>query len=285
MLQLLINGLAMGFIYALVGVEFTLIVNSTGLTNFSHDKFIALGAYCFAGLYVQQLGLSPALAVIATLATMFFFGVIVALGIFIPLSKMSSDIFALIGTVVLGRIISEIIRLIWGPLPFTVNNFLTGTLKIGNIVIGWAYVYIIIISIIIVAGLQILFKFTKVGKAIRCVSQNKAAASLMGVNVAQNIAFTTALSTVICMVIGILVIPLFTVEMNMAGMVGLKGFAAGVIGGFGYLPGAILGGLTLGLVESISVTVLPAVYKDCVAFIILIVFLLFKPTGMLGHKK
>lgn len=285
MLQLLISGLAFGFIYALVGVEFTLIVNSTGLTNFSHDKFIALGAYFFAGLYIQQIGLPPALAVIATLITMFLFGIVVAIGIFNPLSHASSDIFALIGTVILGRIISECIRLIWGPLAFTVSDFLAGTTTIGGIVISIANIYIIVVSILVVAGLQFLFKFTKVGKAIRCVSQNQTAASLMGINVKQNIAFTTALSTVICTVIGILVIPLFTVEMNMASMIGLKGFAASVIGGFGYLPGSIVGGIFLGLVESLSLTFLPSVYKDAVAFVILIVFLLFKPTGIFGHKK
>lgn len=285
MAQLLINGLAMGFVYALVGIEYTLIWNSTGLLNFSHDKFITFSAYIFAGMYVLSLGLPPALAVIATLITIFLFGVVVALGIFNPLAKMTSNLYAIIGTVILGRIISEIIRLTWGPLPFTVDNFLTGTFSIGPLVIGKAYVYIILSAIVIVVGLQILFKATKVGKAIRCVSQNKTAAALMGINVARNTAFTIGLSAVICSVIGILVIPLFSVEMNMANMIGLKGFTSGVVGGFGYLPGAIVGGLLVGIVESVSVTVLPAVYKDCVSFILLIAFLLFKPNGLLGNKQ
>lgn len=285
MAQLLINGLAMGFVYALVGIEYTLIWNSTGLLNFSHDKFITFSAYIFAGMYVLNLGLPPTLGIVATLITMFLFGVIVALGIFNPLCKMSSNLYAIMGTVILGRIISEIIRFTWGPLPFTVNNFLTGTFKIGSLVIGKAYVYIIVAAIIIVVALQFLFRATKIGKAIRCVSQNKTAASLMGINVPRNIAFTVGLSACICSIIGILVIPLFSVEMNMANMIGLKGFTSGVVGGFGYIPGAIIGGLLVGIIESISVTVLPAVYKDCISFILLIAFLLFKPTGLLGHKK
>ena len=98
--QLLITGIAMGFIYALVAIEYTLIWNSTGLLNFSHDKFILLGAYMFAGSYVLSLGLPPVLAIIATIITMFLFGVISAFVIFNPLSRLSTNLFAVIGTVI-----------------------------------------------------------------------------------------------------------------------------------------------------------------------------------------
>lgn len=283
--QLLITGVAMGFIYALVGVEYTLIWNSTGLLNFSHDKFILFGAYIFAGSYVLSLGLPPVLAILCTILTMFLFGVLSAFAIFNPLSKLSTNLFAVIGTVILGRIITELVRLIWGPLPFTLDNFLRGSISLGSIVVSKANIVIIIVCSIVTIGLQVAFKTTKMGKAVRCVAENKTAASLMGINVPKNIAFTVGISAMVCSIIGILVIPIFNVELEMSSMIGLKGFASGVIGGFGYLPGAILGGIILGIVEIFGSMIIPSVYKDCLSFILLIIFLLIKPSGLLGNKK
>ena len=268
-LQLIVSGLALGFIYALVAIEYTLIFNSTGLLNFSHDKFIMFGAYIFAAQFLLNMGVSPAIGIIATLATMFIFGVLVATGIFNPLRNMASPLFAVIGTVFLGRILTEITRLIWGATPFTVPGFLKGVVRIGNVVITKANITVIIVSAIIVVLLQIFFNKTKTGKAMRCVQQNKTAATLMGINVAKNINFTIALSAVICAAIGIMVIPLFTVDLTIANMIGLKGFAAGVVGGFGYLPGAIVGGIAIGILENLSTLVIPTLYKDCIAFVLL----------------
>ena len=275
--QLLITGVAMGFIYALVGIEYTLIWNSTGLLNFSHDKFILFGAYMFAGFYVLSLGLPPVLAILCTVLTMFLLGMVSAFAIFNPLSRLSTNLFAVIGTVILGRIITECVRLIWGPLPFTLDNFLRGSFHLGPIVVSKAHIVIIVVCSIITAGLQIFFKTTKMGKAMRCVSENKTAASLMGINVPMNIAFTVGLSALICATIGVLVIPIFNVELQMSSMIGLKGFASGVIGGFGYLPGAIVGGILLGVVEIFGSMIIPSVYKDCLSFVLLIIFLLIKP--------
>ena len=283
--QLLITGIAMGFIYALVAIEYTLIWNSTGLLNFSHDKFILFGAYMFAGTYVLGLGLPPVLAIIATIITMFLFGVISAFIIFNPLSRLSTNLFAVIGTVILGRIITESVRLIWGALPFTLDTFLRGSVHIGTVVVSKSHLVIIVVCSLITGGLQLFFKKTKTGKAMRCVSENKTAASLMGINVSKNIALTVGISALICATIGILVVPIFNVELQMSSMIGLKGFASGVIGGFGYLPGAIVGGILLGVVEIFGSMMIPSVYKDCLSFVLLIIFLLIKPSGLLGHKK
>ena len=198
---------------------------------------------------------------------------------------MASPVFAVIGTVILGRILTESARVIWGATPFTVPGFLKGIVKVGNIVIPKANIAIILVSAIIVTALQIFFKTTKMGKAMRCVQQNKTAATLMGINVTANINLTIALSAVICSAIGIMVIPLFTIDLTIANMIGLKGFAAGVIGGFGYLPGAIAGGIFIGILENLSTLIIPTLYKDCVAFVLLIVFLLVKPSGLLGHRR
>ncbi len=284
-LQLLVSGAAIGFIYALVGLEYTIVYNATNLLNFAHDKFIMLGAYFFVGTFILDLGLPIWLAIVLSLIIMFLFGVVVSMGIFNPLRNMDSRLFAIMGTIALGRIINEMARLVWGALPLSITRFMTGVFRFGNIVISKANVLIIVIAVLMVLSLHLYMKHTKMGKAMRCINQNKAASTLMGINVGQNINLTLGISAVICGVIGILLVPMYNVESSMATMIGMKGFAAGVVGGFGYIPGAILGGILVGLVETLSVMFLPAVYKDCVAFALLIVFLLIRPLGILGHRR
>lgn len=284
-LQLALSGLAMGFIYSLIGIEFTIIFNASGLVNFAHDKFVMLGAYFFAGTFVLQLGLNPIIAYILTIIVMALFGIVVANGIFNPLRNMGTDIIAVMGTIMLAKILTEGVRLIWGPTPFTITGFLSGTIQVGGLVIANANIYIIVISLLLVGGLQLFFKKSKLGKAMRCVNQNKEASALMGIDVTKCISLTIALSSMICATIGILIIPLFNVDGNMASMIGLKGFAAGVIGGFGYLPGCVVGGLFIGILENLSVLFLPAVYKDVVSFVLLIAFLLIKPSGILKKEQ
>lgn len=283
--QLIVSGIALGFIYALVSIEYTLIFNSTGLLNFSHDKLIMMGAYVFAGQFVLGMGCSYLVATLATIVTMFLLGVLIAKGIFNPLRNMSSPIFAVIGTVIMGRIFKEIARLVWGATAFNIPGYLKGTYKLGHVVITRANVIIIVVSIIIVAALQVFFYHTKTGKAMRCVQQNKTASTLMGINVTSNINFTIALSAVICSCIGMLVVSLFSVSLTMSSMIGLKGFAAGVVGGFGSFPGAIIGGIVIGVVENISTLLIPPLYKDCISFVLMIVFMLVRPQGILGKKK
>lgn len=284
-LQLALSGLAMGFIYSLIGIEFTIIFNASGLVNFAHDKFVMLGAYFFAGTFVINLGINPIIAYVLTLIVMALFGVAVANGIFNPLRNMGTDIFAVMGTIMLAKILTEGVRLIWGPTPFTIPGFLSGTIQVGGLVIANANIYIIVVSLLLVGGLQWFFKASKMGKAMRCVNQNKEASALMGINVPMCISLTVALSSMICATIGIMIIPLFNVDGNMASMIGLKGFAAGVIGGFGYLPGCVVGGLFIGILENLSVLFIPAVYKDVVSFVLLIAFLLIKPSGILKKKN
>ncbi len=283
-LQLAVSGAALGFVYALVGIEYSLIWNATGLLNFSHDKIITLGAYVAAGLFFTKMGLPIPVSFILSIVVMILVGFLMATVVLNPLRKMTT-IFTIMGTILFGKMIYELIRLLYGSAPFTVPGLMTGTVHIGSLVIAKSNVYIIVIAVIVVAALQIFMQTTKTGKAMRCVQQNKKASELMGINVKQNIRITAAISSVICLIIGFMVIPLYTVSLSMASMIGLKGFAAGVVGGFGFLPGCIVGGIVVGLIESASVLVIPSVYKDAVAFLVLIIFLLIKPTGILGKKS
>lgn len=283
-LQLCLSGIAMGFVYGLVGIEYTLIWNSTGLLNFSHEKIIMLGAYAFAGTMITQWGLGYLPAIVAVLILLALFGVVVALAIFIPLRNMSR-MCAIMATVMLGNIINEGVRLFYGPEAITVKGFLTGTFRIGSLVVGRAYIYIIAVAIVILLLLLLFMRTTKTGKAMRCVASNKTASELMGINVQRNMAITIAISFMICCAIGVMVIPLFSVNQTMAGMISLKGFSAGVIGGFGSLPGAIVGGLVIGIAENIGGMVFPSTFKDVVAFVFLIAVLLIKPSGLVGKRQ
>ncbi len=284
LIQLIVSGIAMGFIYALVGIEYTLIWNASGVLNFSHDKLITLGAYIFGGTYIIGLGMGYVPGIILSLITVALIGLVIARVIFIPLRNMTM-IYTIMATVMLGKIIIEFIRLFWGPVPFSVPGFLVGTVKIGGIVISIANIAIIVVAAICVGALQLFLYKTKPGKAMRCVAQNRNASQLMGIDVKHVMMITVAISMMVCCLIGLLVSPLLNISTTMSGMIGLKGFAAGVIGGFGYLPGAIVGGLVIGIIENLASMVLPSVYKDIVAFVLLVAFLLIRPKGITGKTR
>ncbi|MEQ2428633.1 branched-chain amino acid ABC transporter permease [Enterocloster hominis (ex Hitch et al. 2024)] len=281
---MIVSGIAMGFIYALVGIEYTLIWNASGVLNFSHDKMITTGAYIFGGTYILGLGMDFIPGILLSLITVALLGIVVARVIFIPLRNMTM-IYTIMATVMLGKIIVEAIRLLWGPVPFSVPGFLIGTVKVGNVVISIANIAIIAAAAFCVLALQLFLYKTKPGKAMRCVAQNRKAAQLMGIDVRTVMTVTVMISMMICCLIGLLVSPLLNITTTMSNMIGLKGFAAGVIGGFGYLPGAILGGLCIGIVENIASMVLPSVYKDIVAFVLLVGFLLIRPAGITGKTR
>ena len=285
LLQFLVTGVAMGFIYSLIATEYTLIYNATGRVNFAHESFIVLGAYIFAGTFVRAIELPFWLAIILTLICMAAFGVMVSTVVLNPLRNMQFVTYAMFGTMMLSRIILEFVRIYWGPLPFTVKGFLRKSINIGSTVLTESYLYIIGVSILIIVALQLFFKYTKEGRAMKCVSQNKDAAALMGINVTRSINTTVALSAVLCGIVGILCAPIYNVNTSMVSAVALKGFCAGVIGGFGSYPGAIVGGILIGLLEQFSILFVPTIYKDVVAFVVMIVFLLVRPSGIVRAKK
>lgn len=284
LLQLLVSGIGMGCIYCMVAIEYTLIWNASGLVNFGHEKFIMLGAYIFAGTLMLKLGVPSGAAILITILIMFLFGALTAVGVFNPLSRLNSNIFAVMGTLMLSEVLNEAARLIWGPAPFNLPDFIKGSYNVGGVSIPKVYAVIVVVSMLLLVSIHLMFKMTKVGRAMRCVAQDKKAAALMGINVNANIMLTVGLSAAICCIIGILIIPILNVKLTMASVIALKGFSAGIVGGFGSIPGAIVGGLLIGIVESLYTGVGPSVYRDVVAFVLLIGFLLVKPEGILKKK-
>lgn len=283
-LQLLVSGIGMGCIYCMVAIEYTLIWNASGLVNFGHEKFIMLGAYIFAGTLMLKLGVPSGAAILITILIMFLFGALTAVGVFNPLSRLNSNIFAVMGTLMLSEVLNEAARLIWGPAPFNLPDFIKGSYNVGGVSIPKVYAVIVVVSMLLLVSIHLMFKMTKVGRAMRCVAQDKKAAALMGINVNANIMLTVGLSAAICCIIGILIIPILNVKLTMASVIALKGFSAGIVGGFGSIPGAIVGGLLIGIVESLYTGVGPSVYRDVVAFVLLIGFLLVNPEGILKKK-
>ena len=285
-IQLLITGIAYGCIYCLVSIEYSLLLRASGLVNFAHERFILLGAYVFGGTCVLMLGLPMFFAIPLALIVMAGFSALTAKFIFNPLRNMRSNIFAVGGTLMLGKVITEAVRLIWGPIPLRLEGFISGVFHIGDIVIAKVYVVIIIVSVVFLLFQHWLFTYTKMGKAMRCVNQDKVAAELMGINVSRSITITVMLSALVCTIIGVLIIPIFNLDLSMSATIGQKGFAAGVVGGFGTISGSIVGGILIGLAENIFLILGgPSVYKDVVSFVLLIVFLIIKPKGLLVKEQ
>ena len=256
-LQLILAGLAMGFIYALVSIEYTIIWNASGLLNFSHERFILLGAYIFGAQFIVNMNFNSAAAVIAALVCAFLIGMAASYLLMRPFQYLPL-VFSVTGTMMLGRIITESVRIIWGNNPIPLANWLQGVFRIGTLVISRTYVAIILTAICLVVALQLFLNRTKLGTAMRCLSQNRNAARLMGIDVDFFLFVSMGVSTMVWAVIGILILPFFQ----------LRGDMTGVIGFF----------------ESLSTLVIPGIYKDIVSFVIMIVFLLIRPSGILGHK-
>lgn len=282
--QLLVSGIAYGCIYCLVAIEYTLLFNASGLINFGHGQFILIGAYIFGVTFMQQIGLPYYLSIPASFIAMSAIATFTAVSIFNPLRNMRSPIFAVFGTLMLGRAIQELVRIIWSPIPYRLEGFFTGIYKIGNIVFAKVFVLIIAASIVLLILQRLLFGYTRLGKSMRCVQQDKVASELMGINVSVSIVITVCISAIICTIIGILIIPIFNIDIAMTGMISLKGFAAGVVGGLGTVQGAIVGGLLIGVAENMFVMFGPSIYKDVVSFVLLILFLIIKPKGLMARK-
>lgn len=283
-LQLLISGIAMGFVYALVGIEYTLIWNSCMLLNFAHGQMIMLGAYIFGGLFITGLGVSFVMGWVGTIALVVILGVILAYCIFIPLKDVGR-LYAIVATLMFGMIITESSSLLWGVYPIYVSGYLSGIFRIGNIVITKVYAYIMVAAVIIVIALLCFMRLTKIGKAMRCVSENKSMAAMVGINVKTNMVITITISCLICAIVGMMVAPLFSISLTMANTISSKGFISAILGGFGSVPGAILGGVIVGALENVSTIFIDSVYRDIVSFIILIVVIMFKPSGLLGAPR
>jgi len=282
--QFVVSGLTTGSIYALIALGFCIIHNATGIVNFTQVDFVTLGGMMMY-TFLMGLGLPmPVSFVLGVLAVTGIGGLVQRLAIQPARSRaIIILIFITIGVSILTR---GVIKIIWGKNQMALPSFTGDTpLVVWNAAILPQSLWIFVITVIVVALLQFFFNRTRVVKAMRAASFNPRAAALMGVNVNRMILLSFALSGALGAVAGIIIVPITTLNYDIGVMLGLKGFAAAVLGGYGNSVGAIMGGLLLGLLESIGAGVISSTYKDVIAFAILLSVLFMKPSGLLGYGE
>jgi branched-chain amino acid transport system permease protein len=281
--QQIISGMAVGCIYALVALGFVLIYKATEVINFAQGEFMMIGAFAAYTLIVFcKLPFLPAF--VFTLIFMFLFGILLDRVIFRPL--VGEGAFALVMvTIGLAFTLRSLAGMIWTydtfDFPFV---FSEKPLDLGGLVISKVHLTIIVSSVILMSLLYLFFKFTDIGIAMQATSQNQLAAYLMGIGVKKVFLLTWAISAVIAAIAGILIAPISFLHANM-GFIGLKAFPAAVLGGFGSIPGAIVGGLIIGLSENLAGGYLTPGFKNIFAYIILILVLMIRPEGIFGIKE
>jgi branched-chain amino acid transport system permease protein len=279
-LQLVLNGLAVGCIYGLVALGFVLIYKATELVNFAQGDFMMLGAFtCY--MFVIWYGLAYWVAFALAVAAVALFGA--ALDATVLRRVLGQPQFAVVMlTIGLGAIFRSFASITWGSEIYTLPTpFSAKATMIGGVSVSHEYVAIIVGTIVLCAVLFVFFRRTRVGVAMQAASQNQLAAYYMGIPVKRMFSLIWAISAGVAAIAGVLLAPVSLIDINL-GFIGLKAFAAAVLGGFGSIPGALVGGVTIGLIELLSGAYLPHGFKDVAAYVVLLLVLAIRPQGMFG---
>jgi branched-chain amino acid transport system permease protein len=283
-LQLTVSGIAMGCVYALIALGFVLIYKATETVNFAQGELMMLGAFCALGL-VQIAGWPFWAGVLGALMAMAAFGMALERVVLRPI--LGQPAFAIVMvTIGVGFMARGLASMVpgWGTETHTIETPWSGeVIKLGALALSAEHLVVILVTAALCAGLYLFFRRTRVGVAMQATSQNQLAAYYMGIPVARINALIWALSAAVAAAAGILLAPITFIHMNM-GFIGLKAFPAAVIGGFGSIPGAIAGGIILGVVESLAGFYLPEGFKDIAAYIVVLLVLMVKPSGLFGER-
>ncbi len=279
----LINGLSIGSVYALVALGYTMVYGIIKLINFAHGDLIMVGAY---NVFVfMSLGFGFVGSVVASMVVVAILGVVLEKLAYRPL-RNADRINALITAIGVSIFLQNAVMLIAGPNPKTFPTTFSGNVIVLGYSIEKISLVTIIVAFVCMLLLAIFIKYTKMGKAMRAVSEDNDAARLMGINVDLTISVTFAIGSTLAVVAGALYCSAYpTINPTLGAMFGLKAFVAAVLGGIGIIPGAMVGGLLLGVLESLTKVVLPSQISDAITFSILIVVLLVKPTGLFGKNQ
>ncbi|MBO7163855.1 MAG: branched-chain amino acid ABC transporter permease [Spirochaetaceae bacterium] len=287
-LQQLINGLSLGSVYALIALGYTMVYGIVKLINFAHGDILMLGAY--SGYFVlRQFGTTPVgmfLAFIFAMVVCAVISILIERFAYRPL-RSAPRLNSLITAIAVSLILQNGARVLpfIGPNPRQYPTMETININLGVVSISNIQMIVIALSAVLMLILNYIINYTKTGKAMRAVSYDMQAASLMGISVNKTIAFTFALGAVLAAAGGVLYATAYPqIEPTMGTMPGLKAFVAAVLGGIGSVPGAMLGGYILGVAETMTKGFIDSQYADAISFSILIIILLVKPTGILGEK-
>ena len=283
-IQLVISGIAQGCIYGLIALGFVLIYKATETVSFAQGELMMLGAFLgLAGM--TMLGFPFWLAVLASIAAMSLFGVLLERVVIRPILGQPAFSIVML-TIGIGYVARGAITMIPGigtethtlPVPYKDQVW-----NLGALVLSAEQMVVIAVTAVLCAGLFAMFRYTRLGIAMQAASQNQLAAYYMGIPVKRLNGLVWGLAAAAAAIAGLLLAPITFVHANM-GFIGLKAFPAAVVGGFGSLPGAIVGGLIIGIVESLSGFYLPEGFKDIAAYIVVLIMLMVKPNGLFGEK-
>jgi len=279
-LQLVLNGVAVGCIYGLVALGFVLIYKATELVNFAQGDLLMLGAFtCYMFVVWYHLGYWAAFALAIVIVAVF--GALLDWAVLRRVIGQPQFAVVML-TIGLGAMFRSFASITWGSEIYTLPTpWSARATRVGGVTVSHEYVSIIAGTVLLCAALYALFTYTKVGVAMQAAAQNQLAAYYMGIPVKLVFSLIWAISAGVATVAGVLLAPVSLIDVNI-GFIGLKAFAAAVLGGFGSIPGALAGGVTIGVIELLSGAYLPQGFKDVAAYVVLLIVLAVRPQGMFG---
>ena len=285
-LQYLINGISIGSVYAIIALGYTMVYGIAKMLNFAHGDVIMIGAY-ISFCVTSYLGLPAWVSVIAAVAVCTVLGIVIEGLAYKPL-RGTPSLAVLITAIGVSYFLQNAAQLIWSSSPKNFTSVVTMkpiSLMDGKLVITGEVLLTVAVCILVMVGLTLFTGKTRTGKAMRAVSEDRDAAQLMGINVNQTISTTFAIGSALAAVAGVLLcstVP--TLQPTTGSMPGIRAFTAAVFGGIGSIPGAMLGGILLGIIETFSKAYLSTQFSDAIVFSVLIIILLVKPAGLLGKQ-
>lgn len=285
-LQYLINGLSIGSIYAIIALGYTMVYGIAKMLNFAHGDVIMVGAYISYCVMIY-MEMPPVVAILAAIVVCTVLGVMIEALAYRPL-RGTSSLAVLITAIGVSYFLQNAAQLIWGVAQKTYSSVVTMEsihLFDGKILITGEVIVTIITSAVVMVCLTLFTSKTRMGKAMRAVSEDRDAAQLMGINVNRTIAVTFAIGSALAAIAGVLLCSASpALKPTTGSMPGIRAFTAAVFGGIGSIPGAMLGGILLGVIEELCKGLISTQFSDAIVFGVLIIVLLVKPTGLLGKQ-
>lgn len=283
----LINGISLGSVYAIIALGYTMVYGIAKMLNFAHGDVIMVGGYVIFTMMVS-MGISPILAIIAAIILCTLLGVTIEKIAYRPLRNAGSPLAVLITAIGVSYLLQNLALLIFGADTKVFKSVVSlGVISLagGQLTISGEAVVTIIACIVIMLALTSFVKYTKAGRAMIAVSEDRGAAQLMGINVNGTIALTFAIGSGLAAIAGALLCSAYpSLSPYVGSMPGIKAFVAAVLGGIGSIPGAMIGGILLGVIENLSKAYISSQLSDAIVFSVLIIVLLVRPTGILGKN-
>ena len=282
-METLINGLSLGGIYALIALGYTMVYGIAKMLNFAHGDIIMVGGYI---IYVFMALNNPLLAIFMAVVGCVLLGILIEKVAYKPL-RGASPLAVLITAIGVSYLLQSLAQIIFGSANKMVTVYDFGSVTILGVPMQVSALVTLGVTVVVMAALTLFIKYTRLGRAMIAVSEDKGAAQLMGINVNGIITITFAIGSALAALAGLFyLLKAPSISSTLGAMPGIKAFTAAVIGGIGSIPGAMLGGILLGMVECISYKITAiAPYTDAIEFSILIIILLVRPTGFLGKKR